>query len=651
MPVLVTLNTLRQYQSKTAIREVLGCLIKQPSLLAINKITVDDFVEAFHKVLFVAINNCFENGMERLDAIIIEDYLQNSFPSKYSIFKRNNGALYVDKAQEMATLENFSFNYKEMRKYTILRELVKEGTNVSEFFDPDEVDSEVIDEKRIFFEDSTADDILSFYRKKLLVINEQFSNRNTRESLKAGGDVLRKQKEEWKKGTAYGLSYASDFFTTVTYGMRKKRFNLCSASSGTGKTRLSCANLCKSFVPKYYKNGKWLENPHGTQNGVLYIGTEMELVEEIEPILLAYIADVPEKHITEGKYEEGEEERVDIAIDILDNSMIYLEYVPDYDISTLEKVIDFHVTEHKIGSVIFDYIHTTTDLLSEYQNNSKIKMTVREDQVLSNLGLKLKDLCRKFNISIDSWTQVTGDFKNEANYDQTIIRGAKALADKIDCGAIVSRPTKKELKLLEPILRSSVHMNKPKPNICYSIYKNRGGKYNKIKIWLYVDYDTMRVHDQFCTDYDYNIITIPQTYIEIDEDQKINIVNEKKLLTRNLNEATIIMNQIEDDEIYIDDLENNLLENGLIEDTSSDVNETKVEEELSEMSPEEILTMKKTKKQLKKVEEGSFEEEKPTKDTSKNRTKTTSKKDNKEQEKSERDKKILEYMDDDFDDW
>ena len=37
--------------------------------------------------------------------------------------------------------------------------------------------------------------------------------------------------------------------------------------------------------------------------------------------------------------------------------------------------------------------------------------------------------------------------------------------------------------------------------------------------------------------------------------------------------------------------------------------------------------------------------------TLKNRTKTTSKKDNKEQEKSERDKKILEYMDDDFDDW
>ena len=43
--------------------------------------------------------------------------------------------------------------------------------------------------------------------------------------------------------------------------------------------------------------GKWCENPNGTYNGALYIGTEMELLEEIDPILWAYIADVPQDHI------------------------------------------------------------------------------------------------------------------------------------------------------------------------------------------------------------------------------------------------------------------------------------------------------------------------------------------------------------------
>ena len=152
----------------------------------------------------------------------------------------------------------------------------------------------------------------------------------------------------------------------------------------------------------------------------------MELIEEIEPILWAYIAKVPEEHITQNLYEPGEEARVDEAIRILDEEAnIWLEYVPDYNIELLEAVIEEHVTKHHINHVFFDYIHTTTDLISEYQSQAKAKMQVREDQVLGNLSNKLKEMCRKYNISIDTWTQVTGDFKNENNRDQTIVRGRR----------------------------------------------------------------------------------------------------------------------------------------------------------------------------------------------------------------------------------
>ena len=175
---------------------------------------------------------------------------------------------------------------------------------------------------------------------------------------------------------------------------------------------------------------KWVDNPNGTQNCALYIGTEMELIEEIEPIIWAYMAHVPEDHITMNSYEEGEEERVDEAIRILrEKGNIYLEYVPDYDISTLEAIIEEHVSSHNVTSVFFDYIHTTTDLISEYQGAAKSKMALREDQVLGNLSTKLKELTRKYNISIDTWTQVTGDFKNDSNRDQTIVRGSKAIID------------------------------------------------------------------------------------------------------------------------------------------------------------------------------------------------------------------------------
>ena len=57
MGIEVSQTTLRQYQSKIAIREVLGCIVNNPTLLKTYKISLDDFVEAFHKVVLVGINN------------------------------------------------------------------------------------------------------------------------------------------------------------------------------------------------------------------------------------------------------------------------------------------------------------------------------------------------------------------------------------------------------------------------------------------------------------------------------------------------------------------------------------------------------------------------------------------------------------------
>ena len=179
-------------------------------------------------------------------------------------------------------------------------------------------------------------------------------------------------------------------------------------------------------------------------------------------------------------------------------------------------------------------------------------MNTREDQVLNNLGVKIKELTRKYNISIDTWTQVTGDVRNEQVRDSSLIRGAKGLKDKADTCFIVTRPTKKEMKLLEKVLKSKTMFGKPDPNICYSVYKNRGGKLNNVKIWLYINYDTMRVHDLFVTDYDYNLLPIDKTYVGVNEDQKIIISKDSKALKSELIKAKIEMNAIEDDGEIID---------------------------------------------------------------------------------------------------
>jgi replicative DNA helicase len=509
---------LTNYVNKQAIREILGSLLQEPSLIREYKIMQNDFPETFHKLIFAAINNLYKNGAETIDSVAIDDYLSH-YEIQYQVFLKNEGIDFLEKVQEMAEQTNFPYYYDQLKKFSLLRSYAENGIDVSDFFDPNEIDPVTIEAQRKMLDDCTSQDIINHYKKKHLKITAPFISSEGRDSKKAGVGG-HEQKEKWKKDTAWGIGYASAYLTTTLHGLRKRRFNVKSAGTGVGKTRTSIADIGYACSPYYYDKslGKWCKNPNGLNNGGLYIGTEMELLEEIDPILWAYIADVPQEHIEFNMYEEGEEERVDEAIRILEHEAnIWFEYVPEYDANTLEEIIEQHKLDHNIEYVWFDYISATVELNSEYASESKVKMVVREDQVLANLSKKLKNFTRKFDVSIDSYTQVTGDFKNESNRDQTIVRGAKSIIDKADGAVIAMPPNEKELKKIEPILRELI--NKPVPNLVYSLYKNRGGKWNKIKIWLYIDYSTMRTHDLFVTDYDYKLIKdIGKTYINIDDD-------------------------------------------------------------------------------------------------------------------------------------
>lgn len=508
-------SKLVSYVNKQAIREILGSLLQEPSLIREYKIVQNDFPETFHKLIFAAINNLYKNGAEIIDAVAIDEYLSH-YETQYQVFTKNEGINFLEKVQEMALQSNFKYYYDQLKKFSLLRSYAENGIDVSEFFDPDEIDPVTIEAQRKLLDEYSLQDIINHYKKKQLKIIAPFISTEGRDSKKAGVGG-HEQKEKWKQDTAWGLGYSSAYLTTALHGVRKRRFNVKSAGTGVGKTRSSIADIGYACSPYYYDKtlGKWCENPNGTYNGALYIGTEMELLEEIDPILWAYIADVPQDHIEFNMYEEGEEERVDKAIDILEHEAnIWFEYVPEYDANTLEEVIEQHKLDYNIEYVWFDYISATVELNSEYASESKVKMVVREDQVLANLSKKLKNFTRKFDVSIDSFTQVTGDFKNEANRDQTIVRGAKSIIDKADGAMIAMPPTEKELKKVEPITREL--LNKPTPNLVYSLYKNRGGKWNRIKIWLYIDYSTMRVHDLFVTDYEYKLIKdIEKTYINV----------------------------------------------------------------------------------------------------------------------------------------
>ena len=139
---------IKLYQSKSAIREVFGCLLKDPRLLASYQLGKPDFPDNFHKVLFLAINNLYAQGITQLDPIIIDEYIKTSQSSLYSIFVKENGIGYIEKALTHSKPENFVANYNEVRKFSILRDFINDGINVDDVYNPLEEDPDIADTQR-----------------------------------------------------------------------------------------------------------------------------------------------------------------------------------------------------------------------------------------------------------------------------------------------------------------------------------------------------------------------------------------------------------------------------------------------------------------------------------------------------------------------
>ena len=130
------------------------------------------------------------------------------------------------------------------------------------------------------------------------------------------------------------------------------------------------------------------------------------------------------------------------------------------------------------------------------------------------LSTKLKDICNQYGIFIMSATQLNGDYQQSETPDQNLLRGAKAIADKIDYGAILLNVKDDDLVKLDKILSTNVF---DRPSIKMSIYKNRRGRYKGVYLWCKADLGCCRIQPMFCTGYDYELKSIDDIRIRVEE--------------------------------------------------------------------------------------------------------------------------------------
>lgn len=499
-----------RYVDIPATMQVLGGVYLNPSLLDNEKyhFNQEDFVESFHRILFGSIYNLHALGAKEINEITIGTYLEQR-PKMLAEFKINNGEKYLQDLANSTQLAAFDFYYHRVKKMTLFR-MYKEkaGMDLSSLYDIDNIlDQKKKQAQEDWLDNHTEEEIAEIIDQRIEAIKIKYVD-GAEEAFSQAGDGAIELLERLKKYPEIGVPLFGNISNYVTRGARLGKFYLRSAATGVGKTRGMIADACTVGCDEIYKDGVWQNN--GTKEPVLYISTEQQK-DELQTMMIAFLSDVDEAHILYNKYEDGEWDRVCYAANLLKKSPIEIKTMPDFSLQDIENAIKFSIREYKTRYIFFDYIHSSMKILSEVSGRASVK-GLREDNVLFMISVKLKDICVENGIFIESATQLNGDYKDAKVYDQNLLRGAKSIADKIDCGEIMLNASPEDLEALKPFLEKN---GLPTPDTKISVYKNRRGRYKDILIWCVSDKGTCKINPVFVTDYQFQLIDIPALEINV----------------------------------------------------------------------------------------------------------------------------------------
>lgn len=488
--------------------------MKNPLLfLEYQDIFPTDFDQKVARICFIIIQKLYNEGATALTPIEIDQEIEKH-ENSYQIYQKENGLDFLKSSYEFSEVNNFDLYYNRLKKYSLLRRLIKEGYDVSDFYIDDKDIINPLQEIKIqeHFDESSIEDILNNVEGKYNIIRNEFLQGGRSKSDPAEGIFA--LIDELQKTPNIGPSLEGKIFSSACRGAREGCFYLKSASSGAGKSRTSIFDACRLAYPirwshiqnTFIQELDYQDNLRNPQK-VLFIVTEMDK-EELQTIILAYLSGVDESHILTGKYEFGELSRVLFAAKIIDkyHDYFFIETINDPNLVNVEATIKKYATIENIKYVFFDYIHSTASMMNQFAKNS-----LREDTILMMMANQLKQLAKDYNLFIFSATQVNmsamnddGEFKNE-----TSIRASKAIADKADLAYVMTKVTSKNLNSYISEWRKAARMGileakyveneQYQPTHVIDIYKNRRGRYKNVRIWVRLHLGTGERQDLFMT--------------------------------------------------------------------------------------------------------------------------------------------------------
>ena len=475
-------------------QQILGCLMKKPQLLSeVDKYSfiLTDFSTRFERSIFMAINGLYRNGAAKIQPIDIENFLEADQVSAKA-FKDKNGIEYLQDIIELSEVDNFDFYYNRFKKFNLLKDLKKQGFDVSEFYCEDLTNPKA-EEINQAFNFLFPKDITDTVRKKLLGIESKYETTDEVEIESAATGIENLVNE---LGAAYeiGMPVQGNIYNQVIDGAKKGTLTIRSAASGVGKTSNAIADACYLAYPFRYNALTCEWEQAGNSERVLFIVTEQRF-KEVRLMILAYLTDINRSRFKYADFSDRESAVITQAIHLMEKyeENLILVKMPNPTIESVKTVVRENCIIHDIGYVFYDYIFIGPSLLNEFKG-----FALRNDEVLLMFATALKDLAVELDVAMFTSTQLNarGDDNKDIRNEGTLA-GGRSTINKADNGAVMARPTKEELEILEPLYENDPDR---KPNLVTDIFKVRSGEWTQVRIWSDMNLGTLKKKDLFITD-------------------------------------------------------------------------------------------------------------------------------------------------------
>ena len=133
---------------KMAYRQVIGCLMQNPLLFVeYMDMCPTDFDWKVARVCFLIIKQLYQEGATKLTPIEVDQEIEKHTNSAI-IYRNENGLDFLKSSYEFAEPSNFPLYYNRLKKYALLRRLVKDGYDVREFYIDDKSADNPLEEVR-----------------------------------------------------------------------------------------------------------------------------------------------------------------------------------------------------------------------------------------------------------------------------------------------------------------------------------------------------------------------------------------------------------------------------------------------------------------------------------------------------------------------